>query len=112
MKKKNLLLTFFVLMLCTPSLAIAVFAACAAGKSYVESYRNCFDYNYNDDTFYKIAVFTKHAPQRHELLLRDEFPARQLGLINLDAPSGRVYAPSALSTRPHPSKLCTKEHPR
>ena len=40
--KKNRLITFFALLLCAPSLAIAVFAACAAGKTYTERYRNCF----------------------------------------------------------------------
>ena len=58
MKKKHRLLAFLLLILGTPCLAIAVFAACAAGKSYVERYRNCFESNDNDDTFYKIAKFT------------------------------------------------------
>jgi hypothetical protein len=63
MKKKNRLLTFFVLILGTPCLAIAVFAACAAGKTYFERYRNCFEYHENDDTFDKIAVFTLNTVQ-------------------------------------------------
>lgn len=58
MKKKNRLLIFLLLMLGTPCLAIAVFAACATGKTYIERYRNCFVYHENDDTFQKIAVFT------------------------------------------------------
>lgn len=58
MKKKDRLLIFLVLILGTPCLAIAVLAACAAGATYIESYRNCFDTNYNDDTFAKIANFT------------------------------------------------------
>ena len=63
MKKKNYLLTFFLLILGTPCLAIAVFAACAAGKTYVERYVNCFERHDNDDTFYKMAVFTLNTAQ-------------------------------------------------
>lgn len=63
MKKKKRLLTFFLLILGMPGLAIAVYAACAAGKSYIERYRNCFVYNDYDDTFQKIAVFTLNTVQ-------------------------------------------------
>jgi hypothetical protein len=63
MKRNCRLITFFALLLFVPCLAIAVFAACAAGKTYIEQYRNCFVYNDDDDTFQKIAVFTLNTVQ-------------------------------------------------
>jgi hypothetical protein len=58
MKKKNPLLVFFALTLCASCLTVVVYAACAAGKSYTERYRNCFTSSQNDDTFDKIVDFT------------------------------------------------------
>ena len=51
------------MLLCLLGLSVAVFAACAAGKTYIEQYRNCFTYDNNNDTFAKIAVFTLNTVQ-------------------------------------------------
>jgi hypothetical protein len=63
MKNNKRLITFFALVLCVPSLAIAVLAACAAGKTYIEQYVNCFTYSNENDRFRKIAIFTLNTVQ-------------------------------------------------
>ncbi|HEV2801458.1 MAG TPA: hypothetical protein VGW12_13215 [Pyrinomonadaceae bacterium] len=63
MKNNERLITFFALVLCVPTLAIAVLAACAAGKTYIEQYVNCFTYSNENDRFRKIAIFTLNTVQ-------------------------------------------------